>query len=346
MLFEKLSFILWRKKIIAMKKIFYLLVITSLSFLWGTSCNSSDDYSQYPPVEINRLDEVVYDQFLSGDSPSPIFDSIMEPGVSAVTTMLNLGHPIDSAFEKYIKSDAVKLFTPEVANMFSDLTSLEYILGGIKANFETELPEVNMCDLYAIVSPYRQSIFIADSTMLIALNHYLGHNHKVYEGFDEYIKKTKDADYIPYDIVEAHIGAIMPYETNGNDDVLSKLLYAGVIAEAKMRLVPHAALNYALGYTPEELQWLEENQQQLWNALVAKEMLYSNAYMDIDRLLSPAPLTSILHPQAPGRAGRFLGYKIVQAYLDKNPKMELSQLLKPEFYKSQQILINSGYQGI
>ena len=314
------------------------------------SCESSSDTSfsikeEYPPVKIKRMDIEIYRYPSMTAEKQTSFNAEMESGISALLTMLNMGHPDDSAYMKYVNSEAVKMFTPEVEEVFSDIADLENVLGGVKQNMKKELPHINMCEIYSIVSPYKQSIYIADSTMLLVLNHYLGAEHKAYDGFEEYIKKTKQAKYIPYDIVEATIGTFNPYETTGDEMVLSKMLFAGAIVEAKMRIVPEASLSLALGYDEKELEWVEDNQQQLWNALVSKELLYSTSYMDINQLLSLTPCSSILHQQAPSRVGRYLGYKIIRAYLEKNPSTTLSQLLTPGFYKSQQSLIDSGYQG-
>ena len=324
-----------------------LMIIASLVVY---SCESSSDTSfsikeEYPPVKIKRMDIEIYRYPSMTAEKQTSFNAEMESGISALLTMLNMGHPDDSAYMKYVNSEAVKMFTPEVEEVFSDIADLENVLGGVKQNMKKELPHINMCEIYSIVSPYKQSIYIADSTMLLVLNHYLGAEHKAYDGFEEYIKKTKQAKYIPYDIVEATIGTFNPYETTGDEMVLSKMLFAGAIVEAKMRIVPEASLSLALGYDEKELEWVEDNQQQLWNALVSKELLYSTSYMDINQLLSLTPCSSILHQQAPGRVGRYLGYKIIRAYLEKNPSTTLSQLLTPGFYKSQQTLIDSGYQG-
>ena len=324
-----------------------LMIIASLVVY---SCESSSDTSfsikeEYPPVKIKRMDIEIYRYPSMTADKQTSFNAEMESGISALLTMLNMGHPDDSAYMKYENSEAVKMFTPEVEEVFSDIADLENVLGGVKQNMKKELPHINMCEIYSIVSPYKQSIYIADSTMLLVLNHYLGAEHKAYDGFEEYIKKTKQAKYIPYDIVEATIGTFNPYETTGDEMVLSKMLFAGAIVEAKMRIVPEASLSLALGYDEKELEWVEDNQQQLWNALVSKELLYSTSYMDINQLLSLTPCSSILHQQAPGRVGRYLGYKIIRAYLEKNPSTTLSQLLTPGFYKSQQTLIDSGYQG-
>lgn len=329
-----------------MKK-FYTILLSLV--VWGflsISCTSSDSSNaDYEPLKVKRLDKAVYNYSNLNDDERRNIDNDMAQGISTLTIMLNMGHPMNSAFSEYVTSDAVKVFSPEVFNEFEDLKDIESVLGGVKVNLEKELPNIKMCDIYSIISPYRQSIFIADSTLLLALNHYLGATHKVYEGFDTYVKKTKAPKFIPYDIVEAIISTEMPYQSDGDNELLSKMIYAGVITEAKMRIVPNASVALSLGYGDEEFNWLEENQKEAWNSIVSKGLLYSTSYMNVEQLLSLSPKTSIIHPQAPGRAGRYFGYKIIRAYLEKNPSTTLSQLLSPQFYKSQQSLIESGYQG-
>lgn len=327
------------------KKIIYAVLTYGIVNCIISCGDGARDSKDCKPMEISRLDRVVYDYPNLSDEERRNADSMMSNGVSAVLTMLNMGHPDDSAYIKYVHSDAVKMFSPEVERCFEDITDLEQQLGCVKANIEKELPQVKFHDIYAIVSPYRQSIYITDSTLLLSLNHYLGKNHKVYDGFDEYIKKTKEVGNIPYDVVEALIGSFYSYEPQGNDIVLAKMLYAGAIAKTKMLIVPNASLAKVLGYDDDELEWLEDNEQSLWNSLVSKELLYSSDYLDIERLLFPSPRTTILNVDAPGRVGRYLGYKIVEAYLKKNPNTTLQQLFTPEFYQSTQSLIESGYQG-
>ena len=329
-----------------MKNLFITFISALIVFSCIVSCNSSsEEIKEYPPTKVTRLDEIIYQASQNGNLEIISNDSIISKGAETISYMLNMGHPDDSALVKYVFSDCVKKFTPEVAKKFTNIEDIEKNLGGVIFNLEKEFPNIEIGNVYSFVSPYHQSIYICDTTILIALNHYLGANHEAYNGFEEYIKKHKEKRFIPYDIVEALISSNYPYEPNGNDDLLSKILYNGAIIEAKMRIIPNATLEDALGYTSEEFKWVEQNQQLIWNTLISKELIYSTSYMDIDRLLSPAPNTSIINSNSPGQVGRYIGYKIVEAYLKKNSSTTLQQLFSPDFYKSQQTLVKSEYTG-
>lgn len=325
-----------------MNKILFLIFKCVIILFAVTSCNKSDDY---PPIKIKRLDKSLYN-YTDLDSTAKLkADSIMSDGINAITFMLNFGHPDDSAFIKYVRSDAVKMFSPDVFEKYPDLNELENTIGGIKINLKKVLPNIKFCDIYSVVLPYKQSIYIADSIMLIALNHYLGHEHKAYDGFDEYLKLTKEPKYTPYDIVESLISSQLYFQSNGENTILSKMLYNGAIIYAKMQIVPNAILQDALAYSEAQLDWLDKNEKQAWETLVTKELLYSTSYFDSERLFSLSPASSIIHPEAPGRIGRYFGYRIIEKYLKTNPSTTLEQLFNPEFYNSQQPLILSEYNG-
>lgn len=329
-----------------MKKIVFTLFSLFVLVAFIVSCDSST--SKTTSLKINRLDLELSKYSTMTPQEQQRIDSTMSRGITVIKMMFNIGHPDDSAFVKYVHSEAVKQFSPLVETKFPNLDDLEVAMGGVKQNMAKDLPEVKMADLYTFVSPYNQSIYIpdGDSTMLIALNHYLGKEHEVYKGrFEEYQCRLKEPQYIPYDVVETLLATTFIYMPTGEETLLNKMLYAGAIAEAKMRLIPDASLALALGYDDEQLEWLEDNQQKAWEALVSKNLLYSKSYMDIEKLLNPSPATAILHPEAPGRAGRYFGYKIVKAYLEKNPQTTLSQLLSPNFYNNQQSFLSSAYEG-
>ena len=59
--------------------------------------------------------------------------------------------------------------------------------------------------------------------------------------------------------------------------------------------------------------------------------------------MSPAPVTSVLSIYSPGRAGRFLGYRMVKRYLEAHPEADLASLLSPEFYNAPDVLEKIDY---
>jgi hypothetical protein len=250
----------------------------------------------------------------------------------------------DSLLTVYSQSRAVEMFTPDIVSRFSPTTadSISKVLGFAREN----LAELNLADrlpnLYAVVSTFNQSIIVADSIMLVGLNHYLGEDYEAYSGFDSYIRSLKTAQRLPYDIVEATLRTVHPYRPSKDETAINRMLYEGAIVTAMLEVIHDSRLDLAMGYTQEMLKCAEGHESAIYNTLISRKLLYSTSQSDIDRLTRTAPSTSIINSEAPGRAGTFIGYKIISAYR-KNHQVEIVTLLDSATYNSPNTFLTSGY---
>lgn len=306
-----------------------------------TCCTSSIE--QTKPARIKRLDLAI-EQY-SHASPSERVATI-DSFNHAIETLRIIYPEIksnDSLLQMLSESQGVKIFTPDIRQRLLSLDSIEIVLGQSRDNIKVSLPVVRFPSLVAIVSTFNQSIIYTDSIMLIGLNHYLGNDYPGYVYFESYQRYTKTPQHLPYDIIESIILNKYPYRPNNNATTLNRILYEGAIIATLIHLIPNASLSEALGCTPTQLQWLFNNERQAWQALITRQYLYSTDPMIAERLANPAPATTILHPEAPGRAGRFIGVRIVEAYLKTHPNTTFDYLLSPSFYNSPTSLIEASY---
>lgn len=275
-------------------------------------------------------------------------DSLMErfrPELQALFSIYELDTVCDAVMSSWAHTPAVKIFTPDVDSVYPDLSVVSLALGAILHNAESQGIEFPRRRYAAVVWGNMKSIIATDSVMFIALNHYLGADYEGYNNsvWPAYMRGEKTPQNLPYDLVEALIALQYPYNGGENGTVLSRLLYEGAIIEAKMRLVPNASEAAALGYTDSQLDWFTHNIKDLWHTMVARKMLYDTSTDVASRLVDRAPATSILAPYVPPRAGRYVGYVIINAYLDKYPDKPLAALFDPEFYNSELVLVESNF---
>lgn len=249
----------------------------------------------------------------------------------------------DSVLEAYSDSRVVTLFTFDVNARFLAMDSVECILALLEKSIRDRLENKQLGRLLSVVSPYNQSIFTIDSIMFIGLNHYLGSDYAGYDYFEIYQRATKTAKHLPYDVAEAFLAQNYPYKPDDDATVLTEMLYHGAVLYAVMSLVSDADLQEALGYDTYQMEWVEENESEMWNALISRGLLYSTSQADADRLMRPSPATMILHQDCPGRAGRYIGYRIVCSYMSNFERTSLDELLKPSFYSSPQSLVDAKY---
>ena len=316
-----------------MKYIFSALVCV----LMMLSCSRNSEKAPAQPVMR------VYD-WLADYRPARQLPDSLRPGVDAFFKVMGVVQPDDSVFRKWADGPVVGMFTPEVRRVFPSPDVLELSLGKVLNNARNEglcLPQRRYA---AVVWGRPESIVFVDSVMLIALNHYLGEDFEGYSHLSVYQRRGKTPERLQSDIAEALVATEWPYAPEGDPTVLSRLLYEGALAVAKERLTGESAA-MVLGYSPQEYEWLQEHEDELWRQLVGRRLLFSTLSSDADRLVSAAPSTAILMQEAPGRAGRFLGYKIVSQFLKRHSDVGLPQLFSSSFYDSEATLRESGYTG-
>ncbi len=249
----------------------------------------------------------------------------------------------DSTLTAYSASRGVTVFTPDIKERFGSTDSVEDVLTKLRANLAASLPSVRWPRIYAAVSTYNQSIIMADTVMLLGLNHYLGEDYPGYSYFEPYQRHVKRASHLPYDIAEALIAKTFPFPDTLQATMLSRMLHDGAITYMMLETVPQADIAEALGYTSGQAEWMNENEGRVWKRMIEQQMLFSTDPMTASRLLRPAPATAALHPEAPGRAGRYIGLRIVEAYMKQNPETAPATLLSPEFYNSPSTLVDAAY---
>lgn len=239
----------------------------------------------------------------------------------------------------------VRIFTPDVDSVFSDLSPIERALGGILANAVDEGLDLPRRRYAAIVFGKKNTtMFATDSAFYIALNHYLGPDYPGYVGMEGYQRVVKTPQMLPYDMAEALVALRYPLsDAGGERSVAERMLYEGALALAKLRLVPDAEPWMALGYQPEQYQWLEEHEAELWRKLVGERLLYDKSPRTLEGLFAPSPITRPLSVYSPGRAGRYLGYKMVLSYLKNHGERPLAELLSPGFYADAQTIVEARY---
>lgn len=320
-----------------------LAVLSGVLAVFCYGCGRPGEHVESMPLE--RLDFFIADYDGMSDADRAVMADSMMPGIcvySAMTGMEWTG--VDSVMAQLSSRDYVRVFTPDVKARFLSDDSIAHVAGLLNRALREKFPAAAYERLFAIVSPYRQSIVTADSLRFIALNHYLGADYPGYAGFGGYERLLKTPRHLPYDLAKASIAVAYPYEGGDTFTVLSRMLYEGALVNAVMMTVPDADLAETLGYSDDQLAWVEANERNLWERLVSRQLIYSTSELDAMRLVAPAPVTSVLHPDAPGRVGRYIGYRILRSYIDRAGGVTPEETLLPDFYgRAENVLIKSEY---
>lgn len=312
------------------------IIVTIISTLLIAGVVACSGDGEVAPLKIVRLDH----ELGAGMSDA---DEETRGAAEKLFEVSGYGALTDSSLAVYNHNPSIAFHREAVDSIFSDVSDVERGLGEALGKLGSEFPNVVSPKLYAIISPFNQSVITVDSVMFLGLNHYLGVDYEAYGYFPDYIRMNKKRQRIVSDVVEALVRQYYPYAPRTDyPTTLSRLLYEGSVVEAVMRATGLDEKD-ALGMDDSSYKWLEDNENEIWNALVTRRMLYNTDVSVAESLVRPSAVTSILHPEAPGRAGRFVGHRIVKSFLENNEVLAPYNILLPEFYEGEGTLAASKY---
>lgn len=209
--------------------------------------------------------------------------------------------------------------------------------------FHHYFPQYPVPNIYTCVTGFEVGSFTIGERLLgIGLEFYLGTAFKHYDPnlFPEYIQRTMDGNYLVAKSMQSLIANYLG-ETRGTM-LLDFMIRNGIELYVKKRLLPFAPDSIIHEFTGEQLDWLVENEAQIWAHLLDEELLHSNNYRQFQKLVTPSPNVPNMPPQAPGRVANWMGYKIVESYVDRHPEKTLLDLIS--FDDAQKILAESRYK--
>ncbi len=190
-------------------------------------------------------------------------------------------------------------------------------------------PTVKTPAVYTVIGEmdYTSKALYAKDTIVIALELYLGKDHKYYVNeFPEYIQNNFDPSQMMPDIVSSFaMGKIAPPDNT----LLSQMIYVGKELYLKDILLPNHTDAQKIGYQPEQIEWCKGNESYMWRYFIENSLLYDSDSKLAPRFINPAPFSKFyleIDNESPGRVGTWLGWQIVRSFMENN-EVPLEQML-------------------
>lgn len=265
--------------------------------------------------------------------------------------VINIGDPQSPGFSDLLKSFITDRINFEVYHktmeVFPDISKLNRDLLKAFRYYHYHFPQKSIPDVYTFISGFNTSILVDTSILAIALDRYLGADFSYYErmAIPNYIRINMEPEKILSDCIyswgSTEFTIHGPSDGDIANNVLNNLLYEGKLRYFVKAMIPDEEDYLIMGFTPEQLQWCRENEGAMWIHLVENELLFDTDHLTIRKLTGDAPFTSLFPRQSPGKAAVWLGWRIVQAYMERHPETTLSELMDNTNY--QDILNQARY---
>lgn len=324
---------MYRRLLFGIRPIFSVLIILPLFF----SCNDSDKVAEdIAKVEVD-LDIVRFDREFAKAETSDI------PELKVEFPYLFPEQYTDSVWEAKLTDTLQIELLDEVGKAFPDFKEESEDLERLFQHIKYYFPNTSVPKVITLTSDvqYQNRVILADSLLLIGLDNYLGKEHKFYGGIDKYIASGLDKKYLVSDVASAFSNRLVA--PSNDRTFLAQMIRYGKELYLKDKLIPFENEAVRIGYTEDQMDWAYANEEQIWRYFIEREYLYSTDNKLGPRFLDPAPFSKFqleLDNESPGRLGRFIGWQIVRAFMERNT-IELRQLLN---IPAEEIFKKSNYK--
>ncbi|QYJ68568.1 gliding motility lipoprotein GldB [Flavobacterium litorale] len=303
-----------------MKKVVFIVVVLFVI----VSCNDKDkkehEIADVPVdgVTINRFDK----QFFGG-SPQDL------PQLKEDYPYLFPEGNDDSVWIGKMQDPFQLKLYEEVQKKYPTTDALENDLEALFKHIKYYYPNFKTPKVITLVSDDIQTKAVfANDLLLIPLSLYLGEDNYLYEGLTSYQVEQFTPSQILPDVVTSF--AATKVTPPRDRTLLGLMVYFGKELYMQDVLLPDAPDAHKIGYKPEQLQWAQENEAEMWRYFIDKNLLYDTNPKLAARFINPAPFTKFyleFDNETPGRLGRWVGWQIVRAYAENNKNVTLQELL-------------------
>lgn len=295
-------------------------------------------------IDIKRLEKDLF--ALNPDEVIPHVPALRQKYGSFLqlfSLVINTGNISDSSFGDLLLRFSSDKLNNEVyhATMkkFPDVNAIEAGLTDGFRHYLYYFPKRTVPAVYTCIAGFNNSIITGDSVLGIDLDRYLGADCEYYPRLNiyKYISDRMTPENIVPDCIygwgvsEWDFSA-MKYPA---DNVLTEIIHYGKLKYFEKCLLPSTPDELIFGFTPMQMAFCKNNEEQMWQYLIENNLLFSTDQLTIRKLTGESPFTSYFSKESPGRAAVWLGFRIVESFMMKNPGTSMEDMI-----------MNSDVQGM
>ena len=289
-------------------------------------------------LEVKRLEKDLFS--IDPDELIPAVPAIREKYRSFLqlfSYVINTGSIDDPEFGDFLlrfctdkQNNEVYEYTMKV---FSDISGIEKDLEEAFRHYLHYFPGYTLPRVFTCITGFNNSIITVtgDTVLGISLDRYLGADCEYYPqlGIYGYISARMTPDYIISDCMFGWALSKWEFESDGYaaSNVLTQIIHNGKLKYFTKCMLPEEMDEILFGFTPEQMKFCRNNEKQMWQYLIEHDLLFSTDQFLIRKLTDEAPFTSYFTNESPGRAAVWLGFRIIESYMMKNPGTSLEDLM-------------------
>lgn len=242
----------------------------------------------------------------------------------------------------YINDSYLQELYEESQKKFPNLSKEEVQLSNAFEHIRYYFSSFQYPHVFTYISGSQEKAYYQDHTLILSIDRYLGVNHEFYDkaGIPKYMQNSMNPQFICRDAIEA-IAKSYITEPTPDENILAQMIYHGKLLYFIKSMIPEIPENILFAQTEDHLNWLQEKRKDLWRYYIENQLLYKSDYETYKKFITETPFTSVLGDDSAPMTGRWLGFNIVESYMESN-KISLEKML--QIRGDQEFLNHSKYK--
>lgn len=341
-----------KRRLVLLLCAFVLLVSCSKNRTQDEKTLFGEEQVKKEEVKIRRFDTALFD---FGSKPTEEHLRDLEKPFAPMFAESLSNKDYMRVLKAFVEDGEMRRAAETVRKTYPDLKFLEDELSEAMTNIRKIRPDSCKTEIYTLVFgpaeysyAYQNRILVYPEFSAISLDLYSISalaEHPYYKAVPEYLRSGLTRENLAPDYVKTYLQEItfrdVPLQSmNPDASLLDCIVDEGKYLYATAALLPKSPMYAIFRYTPEQYKWVEENEYNIWTYIIQRNLLYNKDRTKYLSLIAEGPSTKGI-ANSPSRIGNYIGYRIVEEFMDENP-ITLDSLFK--ISDSQRILKLSKYK--
>ena len=252
---------------------------------------------------------------------------------------------INSLYQKFTNPhlDTLQMETHRV---FGNSTELKSEFEKAFINVTYYYPEFQIPKIQTTITGLEggSDLYVSDSLIIIGLDYFLGDSAK-YQSHDmpHYMLRRYTKHFIVPSVmlltgIDSRINKV-----NAEDrTVLADMIAYGKAYYFTKQMLPCIPDSVLIGYTKKEIEGSRKFENLIWSRFVEDQVLFATSHVVKQKYISERPKTIEVGEECPGRIGTWIGWQIVNRYMQTHSEVSLQQLMNMK--NASQLFNDSGYK--
>ncbi len=245
----------------------------------------------------------------------------------------------------FVSDTNFRAVAADINKTFGDFAAEKEKLTQAFKYYKYYFPAKSVPTIVTLLSAFSYPIVCDSFNLGIGLDMYLGKDYRYYNTLEpplpNYLRVQMEKENVVVDAMKGW--ALSDYQIDeASARVIDMMISEGRVVTFLEYVLPDETDWRRLGFTQAQFEWCEKNEKEIWTFFVDNKLLFSADPNILSKYTNDGPTTSAFPKESPGNIGKYIGWKIVTAYLTKHPKTELQQLM--EMGDMMKIYQEAGYK--